>query len=94
MQQPDVVLLAVVILSSKVMLSFRQYTFSIDVWSVACIFAEMLGRQHLFPGKNYVDQLNLVLKCVRMRECVLGRARSASLLDHVARPPPPPHFFF
>lgn len=46
----------------EVMLSFREYTYAIDVWSVACIFAEMLGRRHLFPGRNYVEQLNLILK--------------------------------
>eukprot|EP00041_Stephanoeca_diplocostata_P023460 m.577547 g.577547 ORF g.577547 m.577547 type:complete len:76 (-) comp22296_c0_seq6:310-537(-) len=50
----------------EVMLSFREYTYAIDVWSVACIFSEMMGRAHLFPGKNYVDQLNLILKyCVQ-----------------------------
>ena len=33
---------------------------AIDVWSVGCIFAEMLGRKPLFPGKDYIHQLNLI----------------------------------
>eukprot|EP00936_MAST-01D_sp_MAST-1D-sp1_P002094 g2094.t1 len=28
------------------------YTSAVDVWSCGCIFAEMLGRTPLFPGKN------------------------------------------
>jgi len=27
-----------------------NYTAAIDMWSVGCILAEMLGRRHLFPG--------------------------------------------
>ena len=45
----------------EVMLSFNEYTQAIDVWSVGCIFAEMLGRRCLFPGKNYIEQMGLVL---------------------------------
>ena len=48
----------------ELMLSFSEYTFSIDMWSVGCIFAEMLARRHLFPGKNYLNQLQLILSVV------------------------------
>ncbi|KAL0793318.1 hypothetical protein Bca101_064695 [Brassica carinata] len=37
-----------------------QYTPAIDMWSVGCIFAEMLTGKPLFPGKNVVHQLELV----------------------------------
>ena len=30
--------------------------------SVGCIFAELLGRKPLFPGKDYVHQLNLITR--------------------------------
>jgi serine/threonine protein kinase len=43
------------------MVSARQYTKALDMWSIGCIFAEMLGNKPLFPGKNYVDQLNRIL---------------------------------
>jgi serine/threonine protein kinase len=42
------------------MLSWKEYTKAIDVWSVGCIFAELLGRKPLFPGKDYIHQLNLI----------------------------------
>ena len=38
----------------------QAYTSSIDVWSVGCIFMELLTREPLFPGKDYVDQLRLI----------------------------------
>ncbi|WRT69361.1 uncharacterized protein IL334_006345 [Kwoniella shivajii] len=45
----------------EVMLSFRMYTKSIDVWSVGCILAEMLSGKPLFPGRDYHHQLSLIL---------------------------------
>jgi len=44
----------------EIMLSWKEYTKAIDVWSVGCIFAELLGRKPLFPGKDYIHQLNLI----------------------------------
>jgi len=46
----------------EVMLSFQEYTKSIDIWSVGCILAEMLNRQALLPGRDYHDQLHLILE--------------------------------
>lgn len=37
-----------------------QYTPVIDIWSIGCIFAEMLSGKPLFPGKNVVHQLDLM----------------------------------
>ena len=34
----------------EVMTSWTDYTTSIDVWAVGCIFAEMLRGKPLFPG--------------------------------------------
>ncbi|WWC93155.1 uncharacterized protein L201_008122 [Kwoniella dendrophila CBS 6074] len=45
----------------EVMLSFKMYTKSIDVWSVGCILAEMLSGKPLFPGRDYHNQLELIL---------------------------------
>ncbi|KAL1924706.1 uncharacterized protein VTP21DRAFT_4360 [Calcarisporiella thermophila] len=45
----------------EIMLSFRSYTKAIDIWSVGCIFAELLGGRTLFKGRDYVDQLNQIL---------------------------------
>lgn len=37
-----------------------QYTPAIDIWSIGCIFAEILIGKPLFPGKNVVHQLDLM----------------------------------
>ena len=46
------------------MLSWKEYSFSIDIWSVGCILAELLGRLPLFPGNDYIDQLGRILKVI------------------------------
>jgi len=39
---------------------FLQYTPAIDIWSIGCIFAELLTGKPLFPGKNVVHQLDII----------------------------------
>ena len=48
----------------EIMLSWSEYSQSIDVWSVGCIFGELLGRRPMFPGTDYMDQLHLILNFV------------------------------
>ncbi|TPX47512.1 hypothetical protein SeMB42_g02268 [Synchytrium endobioticum] len=56
----------------EIMLSFKSYTKAIDMWSVGCIFAELLGGKPLFKGRDYVDQLNQILN-------ILGTPDDATL---------------
>lgn len=44
----------------EIMLVCQEYTKAIDVWSVGCIFAELLARTPLFPGEDYIAQLRLI----------------------------------
>ncbi|XP_061987085.1 mitogen-activated protein kinase 12-like [Populus nigra] len=37
-----------------------KYTPAIDIWSIGCIYAELLTAKPLFPGKNVVHQLELI----------------------------------
>ncbi|ORY05440.1 Pkinase-domain-containing protein [Basidiobolus meristosporus CBS 931.73] len=48
----------------EIMLSNQSYTKAIDLWSVGCILAELLGGRPLFKGRDYVDQLNQILGIV------------------------------
>ncbi|TCD60992.1 Cyclin-dependent kinase catalytic subunit [Steccherinum ochraceum] len=42
----------------EVLLGSRHYSTAIDMWSVGCIFAEMVMRGHpLFPGDSEIDQI-------------------------------------
>jgi len=45
----------------EIMLSWKEYTKAIDIWSVGCILAEILGRKPLFPGTDYMNQLHLII---------------------------------
>jgi len=45
----------------EVLCSWPDYGKAIDIWSVACIFAEMLKRKPIFPGKNTQHQLQLII---------------------------------
>jgi len=45
----------------EVILNASEYTKAIDIWSVGCIFAELLGRTALFPGEDYLDQVQRII---------------------------------
>ncbi|KAM6297494.1 cyclin-dependent kinase 3 [Aegotheles albertisi] len=41
----------------EIMLGCKYYSTAVDVWSIGCIFAEMVTRKALFPGDSEIDQL-------------------------------------
>ncbi|KAF3336136.1 cell division control protein 2 A-like isoform X2 [Carex littledalei] len=43
--------------SPEILLGSKQYSTPIDIWSVGCIFAEMVNGQPLFPGDSEIDQI-------------------------------------
>uniref|UniRef100_A0ACD5W026 Uncharacterized protein n=1 Tax=Avena sativa TaxID=4498 RepID=A0ACD5W026_AVESA len=45
---------------------FTKYSPAIDIWSIGCIFAEILTGKPLFPGKNVVHQLDLMTDLLGM----------------------------
>ncbi|KAG8753136.1 negative regulator of the PHO system [Serendipita sp. 396] len=48
--------------SPDVLMGSRTYSTSIDVWSVGCIFAEMISGQPLFRGRDNNDQLLQIMR--------------------------------
>ncbi|GLD97445.1 hypothetical protein PINS_up006129 [Pythium insidiosum] len=48
----------------EIMLGCMKYTKEVDVWSMGCIFAEMMSRKPLFPGQDYIDQLHLIMNAL------------------------------
>ena len=48
----------------EVLLGSSHYTFAVDIWAVACIYAEMLLRRPLFPGTSAVDQIVKILALI------------------------------
>ena len=50
----------------ELLFSYEDYSMSVDMWSVGCIFAEMIGRKQIFPGKNPMHQLTLIVEALGM----------------------------
>ena len=46
----------------ELLLGIKEYSTFIDVWSVGCIFGELLQMKPLFTGKSDPDQLSLIYK--------------------------------
>lgn len=68
----------------ELMLSLHHYSLAIDLWSVGCIFGEMLGRRQMFPGKNYVHQLQLILSVLGTPpESIIGMIGSERVRSYV-----------
>nr|ABB51133.1 mitogen-activated protein kinase 2 [Rheum australe] len=44
----------------ELLLNSSDYTSAIDVWSVGCIYMELMNRKPLFPGRDHVPQMRLV----------------------------------
>jgi mitogen-activated protein kinase 1/3 len=46
----------------EVVLLASEYTKSIDVWSVGCILCELIGKKPIFPGKDHLNQIKVILQ--------------------------------
>ncbi|XP_015775023.1 PREDICTED: cyclin-dependent kinase 11B-like [Acropora digitifera] len=46
----------------ELLLGTKEYSTPIDLWSVGCVFAELLTMKPLFPGKSEIDQINRIFK--------------------------------
>eukprot|EP00049_Salpingoeca_infusionum_P018924 m.359335 g.359335 ORF g.359335 m.359335 type:complete len:329 (-) comp18537_c0_seq1:584-1570(-) len=42
----------------------RHYDIGVDLWAIACIFAELLNNSPLFAGESDIDQLTCVLEAL------------------------------
>eukprot|EP00126_Sphaerothecum_destruens_P006559 Sdes_comp19419_c0_seq1m10771 len=48
----------------EIMLTWKRYDKAVDIWSVGCIFSELLTQKTLFPGTDHVNQLTLITDVV------------------------------
>jgi cell division cycle 2-like protein len=46
--------------SPELLLGTTEYSTAVDMWSCGCIFAELLQKEALFPGRGEIDQINRV----------------------------------
>ncbi|XP_010544396.1 PREDICTED: mitogen-activated protein kinase 4-like [Tarenaya hassleriana] len=72
----------------ELLLNCSEYTAAIDIWSVGCILGEIMTREPLFPGKDYVHQLRLITELIGSPdETSLGFLRSDNARRYVRQLP-------
>jgi len=49
----------------EVLLGSHRYSCPVDIWSIACIFAEMINSRPLFQGDSEIDQLFRIFRILR-----------------------------
>uniref|UniRef100_A0A7N0TDA6 Mitogen-activated protein kinase n=1 Tax=Kalanchoe fedtschenkoi TaxID=63787 RepID=A0A7N0TDA6_KALFE len=70
----------------ELLLNCSEYTGAIDIWSVGCILAEIMLREPLFPGKDYVQQLRLITELLGSPEdSDLGFLRSDNARKYIKK---------
>lgn len=48
----------------EILIGSEHYSTPVDVWSIACIFAEMSNREPLFPGDSEIDELYRIFRAL------------------------------
>ncbi|PKA66932.1 Mitogen-activated protein kinase 5 [Apostasia shenzhenica] len=48
----------------ELLLNSTDYTAAIDIWSVGCIFMELMNRKTLFPGRDHMHQMRLITELI------------------------------
>merc|ERR1711934_745950 len=46
----------------EILLGGKHYSVGVDMWSVGCIFAELVTKQPLFPGDSEIDELYRIFR--------------------------------
>jgi serine/threonine protein kinase len=46
----------------ELLLGFKNYSFAVDIWSMGCVFAELITGQVLFQAKEEAQAVDLIFK--------------------------------
>lgn len=72
----------------ELLLNCSEYTTAIDIWSVGCILLEIFKREPIFPGRDYVQQLGLIVELLGSPDDEdLGFLRSENARKYVKKLP-------
>ncbi|KAK2643260.1 hypothetical protein Ddye_025023 [Dipteronia dyeriana] len=75
----------------ELLLNSSEYTAAIDVWSVGCIFMELMNRKPLFPGKDHMHQMRLLLELLGSpKESDLGFVKNEEAKRYIQQLPQHP----
>jgi len=76
----------------EILLGSNKYGIAVDMWSLGCIFGEMLGGKPVFPGSSTLNQLELIGQMIGAPTSTditaLGSQFTLEMLDQM----PFPHF--
>ncbi|GAB4859250.1 Mitogen-activated protein kinase 1 [Ancistrocladus abbreviatus] len=73
----------------ELLLNSSDYTAAIDVWSVGCIYMELMNRKPLFPGRDHVNQMRLLTELLGTpTESDLGFLRNEDARRYIQQLPP------
>ncbi|KAH9276563.1 hypothetical protein BASA83_000691 [Batrachochytrium salamandrivorans] len=50
--------------SPEILLGSKHYSTAVDMWSVGCIFAEMILKHPLFPGDSEIDEIFRIFRAL------------------------------
>ncbi|CAI4230581.1 unnamed protein product [Auanema sp. JU1783] len=71
----------------ELLMGARKYTGAVDIWSVGCIFAELLGRRILFQAQGPIEQLNMIIDLLGTPSPDEMKYACDGAKNHVARGP-------
>lgn len=77
----------------EILMGARHYSSAVDVWSVGCIFGELLGRRILFQAQNPVQQLELITELLGTPAVDDMRHACEGARTHMLRRAPKPPSF-
>nr|ACH63244.1 mitogen activated protein kinase [Rheum australe] len=75
----------------ELLLNSSDYTSAIDIWSVGCIFMELMNRKPLFPGRDHVHQMHLLTELLGTPlESDIAFLRNEDARRYIQQMPPQP----
>ncbi|KAI6188683.1 Nemo-like kinase [Aphelenchoides besseyi] len=69
----------------ELLMGARRYTGAVDIWSVGCIFAELLGRRILFQAQGPIEQLNHIVQLLGTPPIEAMKGACENARNHVLR---------
>jgi len=67
----------------ELLMGARRYSTAVDVWSIGCIFAELLGRRILFQAQGPIEQVS-----VHLSDITIGNMQLNLIIDLLGTPQP------
>lgn len=74
----------------ELLLVCKHCSYSADMWAVGCLAAEMFTCKPLFPGKDYIHQINLIVELLGVPDLVhdLPPSTSPEAVHYLSSLPP------